>query len=79
MNTVAFCGIFMSQEGKGVGTREVIFVLVQCNMFHPTNLKRFLAAQQRSGDTRSFFQVGTMQHAPSHQHKAPIFVSWDKK
>ena len=39
----------------------------------------------RLGDTRSFFRVGAMQHAPSHQHKkkiacpmVSIFVSWDK-
>ena len=29
---------------KGVGTREVFFALVQCNMLHPTNLKRFLVS-----------------------------------
>ena len=40
----------------------------------------------RLGDTRSFFRVGAMQHAPSHQLKkksvCPMvsnFVSWDKK
>ena len=39
----------------------------------------------RLGDTRSFFRVGAMQHAPSHQHKkksacpmVSIFVWWDK-